>query len=174
MKYFITLFVALLALPGLSQSTAARPVFNDAYDYNNYIIDQQSLVIGYYEEFSAVMMDSTATKAQATQKRIELLQKVRACEANIKGLADWKGNTSFRDTAKVCFAFYVHTFEVEYIELINIWFTEPFTETEEAKVDAFNDRTLGKQNKLDDALIRTQVAFAKQFGLVLEEDSSQD
>jgi hypothetical protein len=171
MRFLLTAFVALLALQGSSQSSAARLVFNDAYEYNDYIIAQQTLVVGYYDEFAAVVSDSTSTKAQATQKRLELLPKVRACETNIKNLPDWKGNTSFRDSAKACFAYYVRMFQVEYVELINIWYTDPFTETEEAKLEAFNDRTIGEQDKLDEALIRTQEAFAKQFGLVLEEDA---
>lgn len=174
MKYALILFFALLALPGTSQSTAARTVFADAYDYNDYIVAQQDVVMECFDVFAALLYDSTSTKAEASKKRVELLQKVRTCESNVKNLPDWKGNTSLRDSAAACFAYYTKTFEVEYVELISLWYTTPYTETESEKVDALTDRINRKQDRLDDSLIRTQEAFAKQFGLIFEDDLPQD
>ncbi len=169
-SFLVALLVIVLGCTAVAQPNPGPPVFADAIDYNNYIIGQQDLIANYYEEFATLIEDTNTTKAIATKKRLELLAKTRVCANNLKSMPPWQGNTELRDSAVVCFTFYVQMFEVEYTAILDLLFVEPLTDKEIDGINAIDKRTMLEEDRLNKMFYATQKRFAKQFDFIIDEE----
>ncbi|HTF04863.1 MAG TPA: hypothetical protein VK826_12640 [Bacteroidia bacterium] len=167
MKKIVVLFFVVLTTIASAQDNPGKTSFVDGAEYNNYIIDQQTLIGMYFDEFGKTLVDTTLTKDQIHTKRMELAGKVKVCSNNIHNMPPWKGNSSLRDTAIILFDFYCNVFEFRYKKLVNCYFVEPFTEDESAEIDGIDISIQEDEDRLLDNLILAQENFAKKFGFVL-------
>jgi hypothetical protein len=168
MKYMTAIFLLLIcSVGGIAQTSA--PQFATAVEYNDYIVDQQSQVGLAITDFMNEVNDSLSTKESCTQKRLIALAKVKDCRDRVKSLSAWKNDKSLRDTALILFNFYVRTFEVSYATLLDLVFTEPFTEDTELELDKVLAEIKADEAIYDEWFLSCQERFAAKHGFSLTE-----
>ncbi len=168
MKYTAAFLVLLIFCTGAKAQTAT-PKFSDAIEYNDYIIGQQDAVADAIKELMSVVNDSSSTRELCKAQLAKSLEKVMLCRDNIKALPGWQGDNSFRDTALLLFNFYVRSFEGPYTELIDLMWTDPFTEEISRKMNQIGADVAAEEAVYDNWFFSCQERFAIKNGFSLEE-----
>lgn len=168
MKKFFAFFLFLLVVvTGNTQTTA--PKFETAVEYNDYIVDQQTAVGAAITAYMNEVDDSLSTKESCNKQRLLSLAKVKDCRNNIKAMPAWKGDAGLRDTALLLFDFYVRTFENSYAQVLDLIFTDPFTEETELALDKLVAELSADEAVYDSWFLNCQERFALKYGFTLTE-----
>lgn len=159
-----------ISVSGIAQTTVQK--YATAIEYNDYIVDQQTAVGLAITEFTDKFNDSTSSKEVCNQQRLISLEKVKVCRNNIKAMPAWNGDVSLRDTALLLFDFYVRIFETSYSQILDLVFTEPFTDENQIALDKILEDLSWEEQKYDYWFMNCQKRFASKnrFFLSGEED----
>jgi hypothetical protein len=165
----LSAFVLLLlgVVTGNAQSAPIK--FETAVDYNDYIVDQQIVVGAALTAFMNEVNDSLSTRETCEKQRLLSLAKVKDSRANIAQLPSWKGDKSLRDTALLLFDFYVRSIDINYAKMLDLIFTEPFTEETEIALDKLIAEVKADETVYDDWFLSCQDRFAAKHGFSLGE-----
>jgi|GEM_PF-2846636 len=169
MKKFIVpviLFVAVLTSCGPKKDPNLT-YFEQANEYNDYIIDEQSAVFDKYDALISSL--EYGTSAEINDALSDLQGRSKEAVEKMNKLADFKKNVEFRDKAKELYSFYSNACDKELKELVGI-FTKTegeITDADLARVDELSKYMDDGEKKYNDALIESQKVFAKKFNLVL-------
>jgi hypothetical protein len=168
MKYISSIALLLIFSTGIFAQTTA-PKFNDAIEYNDYIVEQQVAVAVAMSEFMTVLSDSLSTKEACNQQRLLSLAKTKEYRDKIRSLPAWKGDNSLRDTAAMLFDFYVRTYEGVYSKLIDLVYADPYTEETQKTIDTMAADLSAEEARYDDWFSNCQLRFATKNGFTLTE-----
>lgn len=168
MKKFSAIVLLLFFVINGNAQTAA-PKFETAIEYNDYIVNQQTAVGEAFNKFMEVMDDTTSSKETCNQHRLIALEKVKQHRDNVKAMPSWKGDAGLRDTALLLFNFYVKTVEVHWATLVDLVFTEPFTEEVGLEMDKVLAELTADEAVYDSWFLNCQERFALKYGFTLSE-----
>jgi hypothetical protein len=168
MKYISSIVLLLIFTTGIFAQTTA-PKFNDAIEYNDYIVNQQAAVGVAINEYMAEVNDSLSTKESCNKQRLLSLAKVKECRDKVKAMPAWQGDKSLRDTSAMLFDFYVRTFDGSYSKMLDLIFADPFTEETKVAIDALIAELTAEEARYDGWFSNCQLRFAVKNGFTLTE-----
>lgn len=141
--------------------------FDDAVDYNDYIVNEQFAIIEEMEAWSTLISE-LAEKDVVLTKLNQMLSQIEISIKKVKKLDDYEGNTAFRDAAIELFSFYGKICGNEYKELVEILYSEDLGEEELTRMNEIvEDITIREQN-YDEKFISAQKEFAEKHNFILE------
>ncbi|MCK6641285.1 MAG: hypothetical protein L6Q81_14490 [Bacteroidia bacterium] len=165
----ISAFILFVFITASSFAQSTAPKFETAVEYNDYIVDQQTAVGAAITAYMNEVDDSLSTKESCNKQRLLSLAKVKDYRNNIKAMPAWKGDASLRDTALLLFDFYVRTFENSYAQVLDLIFTDPFTEETELALDKLVAELTADEAVYDSWFLSCQERFALKYGFTLTE-----
>jgi hypothetical protein len=161
----VILFVAVLTSCGPKKDPNLT-YFDEANEYNDYIIDEQSTVFNAYDALISSMEYGSAAEINGAFD--DLKKASTEATEKMNKLAPFKKNTDFRDKAKELYSFYANACDKELKELVGIFTKDSdITDADIARVDELSKFMDDGEAKLNGALIDSQKEFAKKFNLVL-------
>ncbi|MGL4599676.1 MAG: LIC11966 family surface protein [Bacteroidia bacterium] len=166
MKQAIFLFLFAVS-SAIQAQTGANPTFTQATDYNDYIVSRQMNVGQCMNRMIALLNDTTKTQTEAEQLRYELQGEVAQYRDQIKAMPAWNGSSEFRNAALDLFQFYYEMFSLEYAKVIPLLDSDPYTETEQKRVEDIFAAVSDREKILDAKFLGMQESFAKENGFIL-------
>ena len=166
-----TLFILLLvAFTG----TASSQTFDDAVEYNDYIVDLQNQIGGLILEFNEKIGAEDVTRESIQPHFDKMLATTQKAISKVEKLKGFKGNVELRDRALELFKFYYTTFSEDYKELLDIFFSGNLDEAAIERMSFLLEKVTTNEAVYDDNYAKAQQAFAKEHGFELIENELQD
>ncbi len=116
MKNLLLLLLLSTSIHAFAQS---KPVFIDAVQFNDYIVERQSKIGERIGEFMAVLSDSSTNFEDAERIRLNSIDSIKLYISEIANIS-WKGDNSISKVSVKLFTFYQNTFENEYAAISKI------------------------------------------------------
>lgn len=171
-SYFKRVFIIFLILIAFNSAFSQAQDFPDAISYLNYVGSQ-------FEEISKDMMSYTSAAShgksarKVEKKRTELIQTVKAAEANMRKLKPFKGDHALRDSVISYFHINGIVLNKEYSKIVDM------EDVAEQSYDLMEAYLLAKEragDKLDEAFEKAQQqqnVFAEKNNIKLVETSNK-
>lgn len=162
MKWFSILLSGILLFSACKPGTkTGEVVFKNALAYNDYIVMQQKRV-----QQMAVLLEeqSKSDLGKASQTLDSVIIITNQSIDSLQHMPEWKGNTSLRNNALQELRFYKKMFSEDYRKIIEIQKDGKITPEEEALYSRMTSNIDSLQTRFDAALLKSQQAFAVQFG----------
>jgi hypothetical protein len=163
----------ILLVIGLQFAANAQP-FNDAVQYNDYIVSQQNLIgekiIAYNTEFGV----ENVTREMVQPYYDDLLKTTREVVVRMRNLEVFEGNEQFLKASVDLMEFYQRTVEGAYLEMINIIFDPDFNDQSVEKLNTLLTNLTAEEAVYDDAFQKSQEAFANAYGFTIEKNELED
>ena len=138
-----------------------------AIKYNNVIVEIQSHILtrmdAFSQSFGATDSVKIATELEALKSTLD------SSISATKALKGFNGSTNLRDAAIQLFEFYQITAVNDYVELINIFKKDDFSEADKAKVDEINARIGKEEGPYDEALQKAQEELANTYHFKMDD-----
>jgi hypothetical protein len=148
--------------------------FDSAVDYNDYIIEQQNHVGAAVLTFNEVMAGADATKENIQPYHDVLILACHEALGKISSMSDYEGNFELRDAAIDLFTFYLHTFEDDYAEMINLVYSDDSDEATMDSINALLEKISAEEGEIDDRFAAAQFSFSEIHGFDLLENELQE
>lgn len=166
-----TLFILLLvAFTG----TASAQTFDDAVEYNDYIVDLQNQIGGLILEFNEKMGAEDVTRESIQPHFDKMLSTTQKAITKVEKLKGFEGNVELRNRALELFKFYYTTFSEDYKELLDIFFSENLDEAAIERMNVLLEKVTTNEAVYDDNYAKAQQAFAKEHNFELIENELQE
>lgn len=141
-------------------------VYKNPAEYNDYIIDRQSTVIKNIMAFSRTAKTNLdSAKSLLSKYEIETDSLI----VDLKGMPDYKGDSTLRNAAVNLFGFYKTIFGRAYKEMIDI----RLSGGDETAIQTIVERISREQEGLDKSFQNAQKAFVKKNKMELKENEMQ-
>jgi hypothetical protein len=163
----------MLALPLLAAGLQAQK-FKDAVEYNDYIVNLQNNIGREIISFNEKMAEETTTRESLEPGYQQMLAVTRDAVEKVAAMPGWDGSTELRDASLALFSFYLSIFEQEYVEMLDIVYSDAATEADYARLDEIMKDISERESALDKRFGEAQSAFAKKYNFILEENELQD
>lgn len=176
MKLILSFFALFAVATGSAQlrktngNDAPAKKFENAVDYNDYIINEQTRVGMVIKEFNAAFERSKDTLEIHTARKA-IIRQADSAITRIKNLVPFKGDTSLKKNALRLFRFYSEIAGKEYREFVQLYFSKEKITTEISKQlqDIVADIT-EREKVLDANFQEAQKAFAAKYNIKLTEN----
>lgn len=162
MKTILSLCLLLLLVA--PASLAQQKKFSNAVQYNDYIVQQQQNILTVMNAFNETV--GKGEKPAIDAARLRVVAESRTAAKNVRQMAPFKGQTTFRDAAVSLFDFYVKVTSTTYVEMIDLMFSE--REDRADKINALVANITEDEKKYDEKFLSSQQAFAKAHDFRLE------
>jgi len=163
----IKLSILLSALCSMLMFNAfSQPkTFDDAIEYNDYIIELQTGISNAFQAFinSVTNDESVAAMASLAALISVIEEKIDA----IQNLGPFEENTAFRDAGIELFKFYKTIAENEYQQILDIKFKPDATEDDYAKLEELVLKIQEKEKVYDEKFLSSQQDFADTYHFTL-------
>ncbi len=166
--------VSLFILGAICSLQLVAQEFNSAMEYNDYIVAQQNSVGEAVLAFNEEMAGADATQ-ESIQPHFDVL--VLACHEafdKISNLTDYEGYFELRDAAIDLFTFYLHTFEDDYAQMINLVFSDASDEATMDSINALMEKISAAEAEVDGRFAAAQSSFSEIYGFDLLENELQE
>jgi hypothetical protein len=144
----------LLSVASFSQK------FDDPVDYNDYIIGEQFAIIEKMEIWSTSLSE-LAEKEVVMSYLNDMSEQIEESIKKVKKLKDYEGNTAFRDAAVELFEFYGRLCKDQYVELVDILYSEELGDEEIERMNEIIEKVSEEETGYDDKFIGAQKEFAE-------------
>lgn len=151
--------------------SSGQITFNNAIEYNDYIINQQNLIVERIDAYISNISDGDKNSTLVSLK--ELIKTIDQSLINLKNIGPYESNSAFRDAAIDLFEFYKSVAMNEYNEIVDIRFKEELTDEDYNRLQEIVDQISAKEKLVDDKFINSQKAFANEFGFILSTSSDK-
>lgn len=153
-----------------TSSNAQANKFENAVDYNDYIVNEQTKVGMAIKKFNAAFENSTDT-AVLHAARIAISRQADSAVNRMNKMVPYKGDTSLKKNAISLFGFYSKIAGKEYKQFIWIFFSKEKTTEQKSKElqDIVNDIT-EREKIYDSNFLEAQKAFATKYNIKLTEN----
>ena len=156
----------LMVLSYISSANAKAPKkYKKAHKYNDAIINEQHGIAEEFVDFFSKFKTGKLEDLKA--ERLDLIQKLNLATERVKAMPDFKGDYAFRDGALELFYFYKSTLDLEYDQMIHLIADRDRSAEDLAKLRAFRDDLVKREEEIDNKFEAIQVAFAKKHDLEL-------
>jgi hypothetical protein len=92
----------------------------------------------------------------------------------ISSMSDYEGYFELRDAAIDLFTFYLHTFEDDYAEMINLVYSDDSDEATMDSINALLEKISVEEGEIDDRFAAAQASFSDIHGFGLLENELQE
>ena len=163
------LFVLALAVNGIAQPTR----FNNAVEYNDFIVRQQTKVGEAIKEFITVFTDTNdSTKIQESRNQIAI--EADSAVARVKRLVSFQGDTAFKQSSIRLYRFYASIARVEYDQIVRVSYNKSKkAEDIQKEIGAIVQDITEREKKVDADFVQAQKAFAAKHQFTLTSDTGQ-
>jgi hypothetical protein len=165
--WIFLLFVSL-------QFSAKSQPFDNAIQYNDYIVGQQNLIgekiIAFNNEFGV----ENVTREMIQPYYDSLLSTARQVVVRMRNLEAFDGNEQFLKASVDLMEFYQRTVEGAYLEMINIVFDPDLNDQSVEKLNTLLNNVTSEEAKYDDIFQQSQEAFAGKYGFTLEKNALEE
>jgi len=166
-----TLFILLLvAFTG----TASAQTFDNAVDYNDYIVDLQNQIGNLIIQFNEKIGQEDMTRERIQPHFDKMLATTKSAITKVEKLKGFEGNVALRNNALELFKFYYTTFSVDYKELLDIYFSGNLDEAAIERMGYVLEKVTTNEAVYDDNYAKAQADFAKKYNFELIENELQD
>lgn len=169
MKSFIFTF---LVFSSLCQANAQT--FKTAVEYNDYIVEQQTLIgeklMTFFERFGEEDMSNAVISTILD----DLLNTVNDGVLAIKRLPAYEDDTQMRQAALELFQFYSKTIDQDYREMVNLVFGGNLDDATAARFKEIVAKVQAEEVEYDLNFSSAQGAFAEKYDFTLEENELQE
>jgi hypothetical protein len=173
MKYLVLIIIFASGMAACQQPVKGRngEVYKSAVQYNNYIVNRQSTIMGDIMEFARVSQTSLDSAGTMLDKYIP---DIDVMINDIKGMPPYQGDSSLRDAAVNSFSFYKRIFGNEYKRLIAIRLTAAnFADRGVAEMNGIVSQISKEEESYDKVFHNAQRDFAQKNNMSLEENEMQ-
>lgn len=153
-----TLFLLLLLTFSFTASAQ-----EDASDYNNMIVDEQTKIGNRIVDFSNAESNEDMQLAHKI-----LLQQIDESLSVIEKLGAWQGDGALQNSSIQLFNFYKSIASIEYKEIMEMLNKDQLSEEEISHYDVIQTNITSREEKLDADFAFRQEEFAKRWGFTLE------
>lgn len=169
-------FCLFLILPAsqIRAQAAPSPVFKDAIEYNDFVINEQNVIGSKILVLITIIQDPTATKEQANEA---LADAVRTSQKAVEGMGNvtpYEGGERFHKAATELFSFYNSMFRNEYKEVVDLVFSEEITAEDEVRMGELVEIISNKEAGFDQEFSGAQNEFAQRHNFTLRKNELQD
>ncbi len=174
MRYLAAGLFIVITMMACKESVKGRngEVYKSAVQYNDYIVDRQTIVVKDIMEFSrvsAIDLDSAYLLLEKYEEKTD--HTIRELE----GMPAYKGDSSFRDAGVKLFNFYKKIFGGPYKELVNIRRSpDGVTEEGEARLQQIIDDLTKEEEKYDKIFYNAQQQFSKNNNMKMKKNEMQE
>ena len=145
--------------------------FSTPVQYNDYIIERQSGVINHILDISKTAENDLAATEALLNSGVKLVDSVLV---EVKGLSDFKGDSTFRNTAVSMFGFYRRILDVDYREMVAIRKKgEDLTIEDIQRLQQIQQSLAEEETEHDKHLHNAQQEFAEHNGMRLTKNALQ-
>lgn len=162
-------FVMLLFF-GKLDLQAQNPVLTDPIQYNDFIVDEQEKIA----VLLFALQDEMAVEELSTEKlwsiHTDLTNQIEESKNTMMALADYDGNTEFRDAAIGLYAFYGRMVENAYRKIMEIIVRHEYTEEDLLRMEEIIAQITEEEATYDTRYQNAQTEFAARYGIELLEN----
>jgi hypothetical protein len=173
MRFQVLLLIIITAVAACKEPVKGKDgkVYKNAVEYNDYIINRQSVIMQDVIDFLKV----SETNLDSARKMLnDYTVKIEKMAEEIKGMPPYKGDSVLRDAAVGSFEFYKKMFQNEYKQIIDIRLSgNDQTEDAEAEMNRIVDKITVEEEKFDKAFHNAQSDFARKNNIRLSENDMQ-
>lgn len=145
--------------------------FSTAVQYNDYIIERQSSVINHILSISKTAENDLEATEALLNSGVKLVDSVLL---EVKGLSDYKGDSTFRNTAISMFGFYRRILDVDYREMVALRKKgEDLTIDDYWRLQQIQQSLAEEETERDKHLHNAQQEFAERNGMRLTKNALQ-
>lgn len=167
----------LLCLAALFFTACTPPVkgkngvtYKSAIEYNDYIVDKQSVVIKLIDEFN----DSSDSSIAGIGSFIDdAAAKISKIIVDVEGMPEWKSSPVLRDKAVAMFREYKLMFAVSYKRMLAISSDGKITPEEEGELKELDENIEHDVSAVEDAFLVVQKKYASENNMKLEEKTTK-
>lgn len=162
MKQFILILLTFLFV----NISKAKPN-NDAIDYNDKIVTEQTKIGNQILAFSEAPTDESLASLQ---------KQASSSLADLNEMKPFEKNAELLNSAKVLFQFYIDVTNNEYAKILDLFKNSTKYKQEELieKINVYIAAIGAKEKNIDQNFSVAQNAFAKKFGFSLTDNELQD
>ena len=161
----------LIALLTLSFFAVSAQKFESAIEFNDFIIDEQTKI----GEKIVILMDEfeIGTRESAKVKHQELIVQTKASLRALQSVKSFTGGARFKQASLSLFNFYQSICETEYARMIDIYFSEDYSDEDVAELTKMMEDITAREKAYDEEFAAAQEEFAKANGFDLKENELQ-
>lgn len=141
---------------------------DDAIDYNNAIIDQQTKIIkgiinlgNSFESKDGELMEDRYN---------DVLSLIQTGISEVSKLGPFDGSTKFKEAALIQFSFYQSALKNEFREIINILKKEDISDNDVKRIQELATKVTEDEKQHDKAFKKAQLKFTKKYNIQLQEN----
>lgn len=167
-KINFTLCLMFGAVVGMSAQN-----FEDAKDYNDYIVSMQTAISDKNIEYATNSVHNNNV-AEVDAKRLEVIALTVSSIEKVKALPAFKGDAKLRDEAANVFDLYLQTYNIDYSEVLTL---KKDRESSYEAMEAYFAAEEKAAKKLEDAgdkFAKAQQSFAERNGMRLAAGKGSD
>lgn len=146
----------------------------DPVKYNDYIVEQQSLIGEKMLAFTGKFSEENMTLAVITPILEDLLSTAKKGVSAVKQLTPFEGDTQLKQSAIDLFQFYVAIIDREYREMVNLVFGDNLNDVAIEQIQELVQKITADEAVYDGNFSAAQAAYAAKYGFILDKNKLQD
>lgn len=169
MKCIVISFLFVATLLSANAQSITDPV-----KYNDYIVEQQSLIGEKMLAFTGKFSEENMTLAVITPILEDLLSTAKKGVSAVKQLTPFEGDTQLKQSAIDLFQFYVAIIDREYREMVNLVFGDNLNDVAIEQIQELVQKITADEAVYDGNFSAAQAAYAAKYGFILDKNKLQD
>ena len=171
-KIFVLLCSAALFFTACTPPVKGKNgvTYKSAIQYNDYIIDKQSVVIDLIDGFNESSDSSIAGISSFIDDAVAKINKIIA---DVEGMPEWRSSPVLRDKAVTMFKEYKSMFAVSYKRMLAISGDGEITTQEEKELKDIDVEIERDVTAVEDAFLIAQKEYASKNNMKLEDKTSK-
>jgi hypothetical protein len=148
--------------------TSCGPTPEQGKDYNNKIIDEQTMVVGKYNSFIQSVSDTTTQPDIYKKDLQDMLDQIGKSRIVLNGLDKFDEKTEFSDACLSLFAVFENVAKNELAEIISLYDKEDYNEDDRARATELFQVSDKKVQAELNSFTQFQKDFATKYNFSLE------
>ncbi|HNW99333.1 MAG TPA: hypothetical protein PKK00_13065 [Bacteroidales bacterium] len=166
-KLFFLITLIFIVSACRNNKSSDKNSFSTAVAYNDFIVDQQKLILGKHDAWNAAFTNKNVQEAKI--KLDELTKQCKIAIDTISKIDAFNKNTEFRDAAIRLFTLYKNTAEGGFKEETEILMKSEISDQDEERVNQIEDEFFNTEKEIYNAFIKAQGKFASENNMVLKQ-----